>query len=252
MAFIKSAIISPLQSVLTDLRDRICQETLRGVWYYCSDEQWSGSNSFLTWPVSRITLISPEKKICKVVISCSSPGTPRPTNSKLGVRLIRAAWLADAKIHINCPTSMIESYRYGVRCTSKPNAAPTPNNESIRPNDFVCELDMSKKTLIGKEISTVPLKRGHSDVATREESHGCIAVVIRSLFASLYSCFNSAFLSFEFILESSAGRIVRKPLGQAPANRIKITWVYNAPWWIIFPTHVPSSFTQSNANLSLK
>lgn len=62
---------------------------------------------------------------------------------------------------------MIESYRYGVR-TSKPNAAPTPNNESIRADvlsSIVCELDMSKKTLIGKEISTGPLKQERSDVA---------------------------------------------------------------------------------------
>lgn len=76
--------------------------------------------------------------------------------------------MADAKIHINCPTSVIESYRYGVR-TSTPNAAPTPNNnESIRANvlaTIVCELDMSKKTLIGKEISTVPLKQERSDIA---------------------------------------------------------------------------------------
>lgn len=103
---------------------------------------------------------------------------PQPTNSKLGVRLIRAAWLADAKIHINFPTFIIESYRYVVRCMSKPDAAPTPNNESIKANVLaavVCELDMSKKTSIGKETSTVPLKQGHSDIAVWEESHHCLS-----------------------------------------------------------------------------
>lgn len=94
-------------------------------------------------------------------------GDPQLTNSKLGVRLIRALWLADAKIHINCPTSVIESCRYGA-WTSRPDAAPTPNNESIRAHvlaTLVCKLNMSKKTLIGKEISTVLLKQERSNVA---------------------------------------------------------------------------------------
>lgn len=70
--FTKSAI-TPQQDVLSDVLyvNASVMRSQCGIWYYWSDEQWSGSNSF-----NLPSLISPEKRACKVVISYSSPGTP--------------------------------------------------------------------------------------------------------------------------------------------------------------------------------